>query len=94
GNISPKIFEILKKTAEKEKIPHQIEVLPGMSGTDAVSLQTVKSGTASGVVSIPLRYMHTSVETANLKDVKNCAKLLKAFVSSVDEKILEGLKCF
>ena len=93
-NISPKIFEILKKTAEKEKIPHQIEVLPGMSGTDAVSLQTVKSGTASGVVSIPLRYMHTSVETANLKDVKNCTKLLKAFISSVDEKILEGLKCF
>jgi len=93
-NISPKVFELLKKTAKKEKIPYQIEVLPGMSGTDAVSLQTVKSGTATGVVSIPLRYMHTPVETADLKDVRNCAKLLKAFISSVDEKVLEGLKCF
>ncbi|RLF93668.1 M42 family peptidase [Thermococci archaeon] len=93
-NISPKVFELLKKTAKKEKIPYQIEVLPGMSGTDAVSLQTVKSGTATGVVSIPLRYMHTPVETADLKDVRNCAKLLKAFISSIDEKILEGLKCF
>jgi len=93
-NISPKVFELLKKTAKKEKIPYQIEVLPGMSGTDAVSLQTVKSGTATGVVSIPLRYMHTPVETADLKDARNCAKLLKAFISSVDEKVLEGLKCF
>jgi len=93
-NISPKVFELLKKTAKKEKIPYQIEVLPGMSGTDAVSLQTVKSGTATGVVSIPLKYMHTPVETADLKDAGNCAKLLKAFISSVDEKVLEGLKCF
>ena len=93
-NISPKIFDALKKIAKKEKIPYQIEVISGMSGTDAVSLQTVKSGTASGVVSIPLRYMHTPVETADLNDVKNCAMLLKSFISSVDEKMLEGLKCF
>ncbi len=93
-NISPKVFKMIKNTAKKEEIPYQVEVLPGMSGTDAVSLQIVKSGIATGVVSIPLRYMHTSVETADLKDVENCVKLLSVCISSLDTTVLEGLSCF
>ncbi|MCD6127515.1 MAG: M42 family metallopeptidase [Methanomicrobia archaeon] len=94
ANISPKIFNLLKKTAEREKIPYQIEVLPGRSGTDAMSIQTVKSGVATGVVSIPLRYMHSPVEVVNMNDIKNCAKLLSSFISNIDEKVLEELRCF
>ncbi|HDM22351.1 MAG TPA: M42 family peptidase, partial [Methanomicrobia archaeon] len=66
----------------------------GRSGTDAMSIQTVKSGVATGVVSIPLRYMHSPVEVVNMNDIKNCAKLLSSFISNIDEKVLEELRCF
>ncbi|MEA1994112.1 MAG: M42 family metallopeptidase [Euryarchaeota archaeon] len=94
ANISPKIFKLLKETAEKEKIPYQVNVIPGRSGTDAAWLQVAKSGTASGIVSVPLRYMHTPVETINLKDVRNSAELLKKFIMGIDKDVLEGLSCF
>ncbi|HBR29887.1 MAG TPA: aminopeptidase, partial [Firmicutes bacterium] len=53
-----------------------------------------QAGVASGLLSIPLRYMHTSVETLALDDLKETGRLLAEFSMAVDDAFLEGLKCY
>ncbi|MCK4860171.1 MAG: M42 family metallopeptidase [Candidatus Omnitrophica bacterium] len=86
-NINPKIFELLVETAKKEKISYQIEGISKATGTDANVIQLTKSGVATGLVSIPNRYMHTPVELVNLQDLENIAKLLSAFILRIGSKI-------
>ncbi|QXM06652.1 M42 family metallopeptidase [Crassaminicella indica] len=94
ANIHPKIHKRFKEIAKEYNIPFQIELSPGNSGTDAQSMQITQSGVATGVLSIPLRYMHTSVETINLQDIKNTGRLLAYFIASLDDEDLEGFLCF
>lgn len=79
-NINPKIFDLLVKTADEEKIPYQVEGHPRGTGTDANVIQLTKAGVATGLVSIPNRYMHTPVELVSLQDLENVSKLLCAFI--------------
>lgn len=85
-NINPKVFELLVKTAEKEKIPYQIEGISGGTGTDANVIQLTRSGVATGLVSIPNRYMHTPVEVVDTSDLANASKLIAAFIMKLDKK--------
>ncbi|MCT4619506.1 MAG: M42 family metallopeptidase [Marinisporobacter sp.] len=94
ANIHPKIHHRLKEIAKEHNIPFQIELSPGNSGTDAQAIQITQSGVATGVLSIPLRYMHTSVETIDLSDIKNTGRLLAYFIASLDDEDLEGFLCF
>jgi endoglucanase len=79
ANINPKVFDRLLKAAKKAKIPHQIEADPRPTGTDARAIQMGRGGVATGLVSIPLRYMHTPSEVVDLADVERCVQLLVAF---------------
>jgi endoglucanase len=83
-NISPKIFNLLVEIAKKEKIPYQIEGVSRATGTDANVIQLTKAGILTGLVSIPIRYMHTPVELLCLKDLDNTVKLISAFVSKIE----------
>ncbi len=80
ANINPKVFELLVKAAEAEKIPYQVEGAPRGTGTDANAIQLSRGGKAAALVSVALRYMHTPTEVLCLEDVENTAKLLAAFV--------------
>ncbi len=82
-NINPFIYERLLECAKKNKIPYQIEAESKPTGTDARVLQMTRSGVATGLVSIPLRYMHTPCEMADLNDIENTVKLLAAFALSI-----------
>jgi len=82
-NINPRVFDLLVETAKKKKIPYQIEGIPRATGTDANVIQTTRAGVAAGLVSIPVRYMHTPVETLDLGDAENTVKLLAAFSEAV-----------
>jgi len=82
-NINPKVFDRLVACAKKARIPHQIEADPRPTGTDARAIQMARGGVACGLVSIPLRYMHTPSEVVDLQDVENCVKLFAAFAKSV-----------
>ena len=93
-HVHPKIFAKLKEIAEEFKIPFQIEPSPSPYGTDAEAMQLTKSGVPTALISIPLRYMHTSVETLDLDDIKTAAKLLAQFIARIDSEFVEGLKCF
>jgi endoglucanase len=86
ANINPVVARILTDVAKRKKIPYQMEAAPGGTGTDANAIQLTRAGVAAGLVSVPLRYMHTPVEVLSLKDLDNATKLLAAFVMAVDEK--------
>ncbi len=83
ANANPKVFALLKKAADEENIPFQIRSFPRGTGTDANPIQLARGGVAAGLVSVPLRYMHTPSEVASLRDIDNAAKLLAAFIKRV-----------
>ena len=81
-NINPVIFERIIEVAEKNKIPYQIEADPRPTGTDARAIQVSRSGVATGLLSIPLRYMHTPSEMVDLEDIEQTVQLLVAVALS------------
>ena len=85
-NINSKIFDLFVEVAKKEKIPYQVEGISRATGTDANVIQLTKTGVATGLVSIPNRYMHTQVELVSLKDLENTSKLLSAFVLRINKE--------
>lgn len=94
ANIHPKVHTALVKTARDIGITYQDEVAAGPTGTDAWAIQVSRAGVPTGLISIPLRYMHTSVETLSLGDVKNAGRLLAYFIAGVDQAFVEGLACY
>lgn len=74
------LFEHLKSIATEHDIPYQIEIMNRSTGTHADELTNSKAGLPVGLVSIPLKYMHTTVETVTLEDIENTAQLLAATV--------------
>jgi tetrahedral aminopeptidase len=77
---------MLVDVAKAKKIPFQIEPAPGGTGTDANAMQVSRAGVATGLVSIPNRYMHTPVEVVSLKDLDNAAKLLAETLLAIGPK--------
>lgn len=83
-NIHPKVYSRLKATAEKRGVKYEIDVDGGNTGTDAWVMQVVGKGVPTGLLSIPLKYMHTSVETLAISDVEATADLLTYFIQDFD----------
>ncbi|MBQ2252505.1 MAG: M42 family peptidase, partial [Clostridia bacterium] len=69
----------LETVADREKIKTQVDILT-VGGTDTGPIQSSRAGVLSGALSIPLRYMHTDAETADLSDLEGAVKLLCAAV--------------
>ncbi len=70
-----KARDLLISSATENNIPYQLEILEA-GGTDAGAIHTTGSGIVTGAVSIPCRYIHSNVETADGKDIENAIKLL------------------
>lgn len=79
STMSPRVFELLAEAAEAEGIPFSIEVSTGHTHTDADAAYVSRTGPPTGLVSIPLRYMHTPTELVSLDDVDRAARLVAAF---------------
>jgi endoglucanase len=80
-NFHPVLREKLAAAAAALEIPHQTEVIAGASGTDAWAIQVSRSGVPCGLLGIPIRSMHTPVETVCLRDIERAAKLLAEFIA-------------
>ncbi len=78
STLSPNVFELLVETAEAEGIPYNVSASGRGTSTDADALQISRAGIPTGVVSIPLRYMHSPVEMCDLRDVEAVVELLAA----------------
>ena len=76
---SPVVFEQLVAAAEAEKIPYAVEAAPRGTSTDADAIYTARRGIATGVVSVPCRYMHSPNEMVDLDDLDRAAALLAAW---------------
>jgi putative aminopeptidase FrvX len=72
------VFELLHKAGEAEKIPFTVEASGRATGTDADAVHISRGGVPTGLVSIPIRYMHSPVELVQLEDVHACARLIAA----------------
>jgi tetrahedral aminopeptidase len=98
-NIHPLMFKRLKGVAEANELPHQVEVLASGSGTDAWAIQVAREGVPTALLSLPLRYMHTTVETICLRDIERTGRLLALFISGLDAAFAQelgltgGIKC-
>ncbi|MCX7904842.1 MAG: M20/M25/M40 family metallo-hydrolase [Caloramator sp.] len=82
-NIHPELSEKLIKIADEYGIPYTIDVAPGGTGTETWNLQVTREGVPTLLVSIPIKYMHTSTEVVNYKDIVKAGRLLALFISSL-----------
>lgn len=80
-----RMVDYMKKTADKNKIKWQPEVLTA-GGTDTAGIQRMgKRGAISGAVSIPTRHLHQVIEMAHKEDIKNSIELLKVCLESLND---------
>jgi endoglucanase len=78
-NMNPVVVQKLVETAAAGEIAHQMAASGRATGTDANTIQVSRAGVATGLVSIPNRYMHSPVEMVSLDDLDRAADLLAGF---------------
>ena len=83
STLDPLVFELLHAAGEEAEIPFTVAASARYTGTDADAIHLSRGGIPTGVVSIPLRYMHSPVEMVQLDDVENSAKLIAAFAQKL-----------
>ncbi|MBI4860545.1 MAG: M42 family metallopeptidase [Candidatus Riflebacteria bacterium] len=86
-NVNHRLFALILKTAKEEGIPHQVVAEPWPTGTDANVMQITRAGVATALISIPNRYMHSSVEMVDVEDLNNVARLVSAVISRLGEGV-------
>ncbi len=91
-NVHPGMFKALQEAAESMEMAYTVATHSRGSGTDAFGIQVARSGIPTGLVSIPLRYMHTVVETINLMDVERTGRLLAEFVTRLNGDFLSTIE--
>lgn len=82
-NMNHVLFSMVKQAAADEKIDVQVQADGDPTGTDANSMQLSRGGMATGLVGVPIRYMHTPCEVLCLADVEACARLMAAYCRKV-----------
>ncbi len=85
-NVNPVVFSRLADLAKAGSIPYQVNALGAPASNDAAELQLSRGGVATGLVTIPNRYMHSPVEMVSLDDLEHAAELIAQFCVSVDEE--------
>lgn len=93
-NVHPRLYARLKQVAEAQEIPYVTEPEAGSSHTDAWAIQIVAEGVPTALIGLPLRYMHSSVETADLRDLERAARLLAHFIAGLDEAAHQELQAW
>lgn len=82
----PKVKNTLVELAQRNNIKYQMEVLE-FGGTDSGAIHLTREGVPSGVISIPTRYVHSTVEMASLNDIKNSLDLLIKFLNHTHDSL-------
>lgn len=84
-NFNRRLTDAIIDTAKDAGLDYQIEVIAGESGTDAWPIQVSREGVATALVSLPLKYMHSPVETLKISDAENIIELLAQFIKRAGE---------
>ena len=88
--LNRRLSQKLCQTAERRGIPVQKEILGGSTGTNSMAYQIAGEGVACGLVSFPLRYMHTPGEVADLRDLESAAQLIASWLLEQGEETAHG----
>lgn len=91
-NVHPALYELFEKKAKELEIPFSKDLSPRMSGTDAMAVQIVAEGIPCAVLGIPLRYMHTPVETVSIKDIQRTGRLMAEFIADLTPDALDQIR--
>ena len=83
-NMNNAMTKALFRLAEEREIPCQPEVCPGHSGTNAAAIQVSRQGVATALLSLPLKYMHTPLETARCEDMEAIRRLIVAYAETME----------
>jgi putative aminopeptidase FrvX len=86
-NLHPQMVNKLFELGRENLIPYQKMVEAGDTGTEAWATQVSANGIPTALLSIPVRYMHTAVETVNLEDIKFTARLVAEFAKISSEQL-------
>lgn len=90
-NMHPFLHKKLQELAERLEIPWFLDVTISHSGTDAYAIQVTAEGIPTALVEFPIRYMHTTVESASLKDIQRTGRLLAEFIAALEENFIETI---
>jgi endoglucanase len=82
--LHPRVFELLYEAGEQEQIPFTVASSGRATGTDADAIHISRAGVPTGLVSVPLRYMHSPVEMVCVEDIMAAARLIAAFASRLE----------
>lgn len=85
-NMTRWMTERMIDKAREHSIPYQMEIMSGHTGTNGWEMQISREGVATSVLSLPLKYMHTPVETLSLADMEGVAQLLAAFTENLGKE--------
>ncbi len=91
ANFHPKLCDKIEETAKRHEIKIHADILPANSGTDAWAIQVARGGVPTALLSIPIRNMHTPVETADLRDIERTGRLLAHFIADLDADFLGAI---
>ena len=80
-NMNRGLTEDIIRCAKAKEIPYQLEVISGCSGTNAWVIQISRDGVATALISIPVKYMHSPVETLNMADAQSAVDILVAYIT-------------
>lgn len=94
GRLNHKLTQKFINICKDYNYKMQYEAIPAATGTDTESLQISRDGIPCILLSIPLRYMHTSVETIDISDVELTGKAIARFINEIDNSDLEEILCF
>ena len=81
----------IRKAARGLEMTVQSEYGASGGGTDAYAIQIAREGIPAGGIGIPLRYMHTMVESIDLKDVERTGRLLAEYICKLDEDTVQNM---
>ncbi len=90
SSVNKKMNRLLQEVAKEQGIGVQWEIASGNTGTDGDVVNKVGEGTPMALVSIPLRYMHSSVEVGSWKDLDDCIRLIGEFLLRLERKLAAG----
>jgi endoglucanase len=79
-NFHPRLSDRLVEAAKAIELPYQLEPIPAQSGTDAWPIQVSRAGVPCALVGIPVKFMHSPVETVCLRDVERAGRLLAELI--------------
>lgn len=91
ANFHPKMVDKLKAVAKYYDIKWQSDIMPARTGTDAWAIQVAQNGVPTALLSVPLRNMHSPVETLDLKDIERTGRLLAHFIGALDGDFVDSL---